>query len=139
MIVLIWLQLFIGTIITLMLLGNLLNIIQRIVNPNPHNFSVFLVATIPIIVFVYGLIAYYYSKVIDLYFLENGDSKFVTIVTFGLLAFLLYGPAKYSETQEEKGQIRISVIIPLILFCIWRFYPHFIENLYSWVPIYIWR
>jgi membrane-associated HD superfamily phosphohydrolase len=139
MIVLIWLQLIIGTILFLVVYGHLVNMLQKTLKVNERSFDAFLLLTTLFLIFVYVLIAYYFSKTLDLYYQDKETSKFITVITFGILCFLLYSPAKFAETLKQKGQFFWAGTIGLTLFCIWRYYPNFAESIFSWIPIYIWK
>jgi len=139
MIVLIWLQLIVGTIIIFTIYGQLTNLLQKSLKIDHKSVDAFLLLTTIFLIILYSIIAYYFSKTLDIYYSDKGTSKFITGLTFCILSFLFFSPAKYSENLKLKGQFFWAGLIGLILFSVWRFNPNFGETFFSWIPVYIWK
>lgn len=139
MIVLIWLQLIIGTIIVFAIYGKLTNSLQKSLKVDNKSFDAFLLLTTVFLVVLYSIIAYYFSKTLDLYYEDKTTSKFITGITFCILSFLFFSPSKYTENLKLKGQFFWASLIGLTLFSVWRFYPNFGETIFNWIPVYIWK
>ena len=136
MIILFLLQLLIGTIILFGFFGNLLNVGQKI--SKPQNYPLLNIVAAILTIGLYCLIAYYFSKSVDLYTAEHKGKTFTAIVTFLLLTFLLNGPAKYAETKRQSEQILLAGTIGLIFYILIRFLPEIGDKIFGWMPIFIW-
>lgn len=138
MIILVWLQLIIGTLIIFPIFGKGLNFLQKTGGDKKQGSEITTLISSILLIFIYSIISYYYSVSLDLYFLKHGSSKFVTVITFLILNLLLFGPYKYAESERYKAQIGLAGLIGLILFCVWRYNANFCETLFKWIPVYIW-
>lgn len=136
MILLYFAQLLIGTIIALGLFGYLLNGIQRILSFMPYQ-KFFLLSTIIISIVNCG-IAFYYSECVNIYQNKHNSGSFMTFLTMLLLVFVLNGPAKYANSKEERQQTSFTGIIGLFFYILIRYFPEIGNNLFGWLPIYIW-
>jgi membrane-associated HD superfamily phosphohydrolase len=136
MIIAFLLQLLIGTLIVLSLLGVSITLVKRTLELKFENIS--LILTSILMISVYCIIAYYFSKSLDLYIEVHKNKIFATILNIFLLLFLLNGPSRYTQLQEEKGQILFSTIISIAFFILIRFFPSIGDALFGWVPIVIW-
>ncbi len=136
MIILFFIQLFLGTLIVYVLFGKVLITLQRAIGI--HKFSSVIITTTILTVIFNCMIAYYYSESIDLYVIENGGKIFALIPAFFLLTFMLHAPVKYCDTKEESGQALFAGISGTIFFIVIRFLPDFGDIIFGWLPVVIW-
>lgn len=134
----VWIQLIIVAVVLFIIYSTLLKIIQKAAPSSEKSRDLMLIATTPVLILLYCIIAWYNSTSLDMYSLENSSSRVITAITFLVLAFLFLGPVKYSRTTEEKVQVCFSSVIALALFSVWRDHPSFAKALFNWVPVGLW-
>ena len=129
------LQLFVGTILLQTVFGLLLTMFQRVLFKS--NFRIWITIATILTITMYCIIAYYYSQSANLFIKHHGIKYLVIISTFLLLEFILFGPSKYAEIDEQKTLIFAAGSIGTILFVLLRFIPQIGYSLFHWLPIFI--
>ncbi len=135
MIVLYLIQLFAGTLILQTIFGFILTLIQRSIIQSNFKLWLFLVSIFTIT--LYCIIAYYYSECINIYLTKHTTKYLVHILSFLLLTFMLFGPAKYAEIKEQYWLVIISGNVGIVFFIFLRIFPAMGHSIFGWLPVFI--